>query len=250
MPHHLQFEVLTLFPDIFQGFLQASLIGKAMEKGLIGVRLHNIRDFCRDKHRQADDKPYGGGPGMVLMAEPVYQALQFAKNQKPKLKYGAFILSPRGVPLTTELAKKLSKYDQLILLAGHYEGIDERVSGYFDGEISVGDYVTMGGEVPAMIVIEAVSRFIPGVVKEKASVEEDSFSIRPPPSTPHPPPPALLEWPQYTRPAVWRGRKIPKILLSGHHAQIRSWRLKKALEKTCQKFPEGISEVLSLKLEA
>ncbi|MBI2070519.1 MAG: tRNA (guanosine(37)-N1)-methyltransferase TrmD [Elusimicrobia bacterium] len=227
----MRFEILSLFPEAFNSFLKTSLIGKAIQSGLISIHAHNIRDFAQGPHAQADDRPYGGGPGMVLMAEPIYQSLTFVKKNclaKLQKKPLGLILSPRGTRLGPESARRLAGQRALVLLAGHYEGVDERVRPYFDGELSIGDFVTMGGEVPAMAVIEAVARFVPGVIKEAESLVEESFSI-------HEGKNQLLEWPQYTRPLLWRGRKTPRILLSGHHAQIKAWRRAKALSLTHQR---------------
>lgn len=208
----MRFEILTLFPETFEGFLRSSLIGKAVAKGALEIHLHNIRDFAPNR-RQADDRPYGGGPGMVLMAEPIYQALRHIKKNCLKKsgvkKTAAYILSPRGNILNARTVRALAKNQTLILLAGHYEGVDERVKHYFDGELSIGPYVTMGGEVPAMAAIEAVSRFIPDVIGNPNSLEQESGH-------------------QYTRPSVWKGKKVPPVLLSGDHARIKEWRLGQA----------------------
>ncbi|MBI4064673.1 MAG: tRNA (guanosine(37)-N1)-methyltransferase TrmD [Elusimicrobia bacterium] len=231
----MKIEILTLFPEIFEGFLKASLIGKAAQKNLIRIHLHNIRDFGQGRRRQADDRVYGGGAGMVLMAEPIYQALQYIRKNCGLGRAGgaSYVLSPRGNRLTPALAQNLAKKKSLILLAGHYEGVDERIVKHFDGELSIGDYVTMGGEIPAMLVIEAAARFIKGVVKEESCVLEDSFSINPGAGS-------LLEWPQYTRPRLWRGENVPAVLLSGNHAQIQNWRQRQAAQKTKKIRPDLI----------
>ena len=227
-PAPIRFELITLFPETFEGFLGASLIAKAIKKGLLAVHSHNPRDFAPGG--QVDDRPYGGGPGMVLMPEPIRQTLRYITQNcvNPKHpKPAAYILSPRGERLTPRLAQRLAREERLILLAGHYEGIDERVRPYFDGEISIGDYVTMGGETPAMVILETVSRYVPGVIHDPGSTREESLSIRRESSR-------LLEWPQFTRPASWRSQRVPRALLSGNHAKIKAWRVSQALEKTRQ----------------
>ncbi|MFC1521090.1 tRNA (guanosine(37)-N1)-methyltransferase TrmD [Elusimicrobiota bacterium] len=247
----MRFEIITLFPETFTGFLQTSLIGKAIASGKITTHLHNIRDFTTGKHKQADDRPYGGGPGMVLMADPIYKTIEHIKKRCkiPKTKPGIIALAPRGNRLTPKLAKTLSKQKQLVLLCGHYEGFDERIFKYVDQEISIGDYVTQGGETPAMVLIEAISRFIPGVIKERASVKEDSFSIgvkallcafqqEKSAKQSFDPAALLLDWPHYTRPRAWRKISVPKILLSGHTKKIEQWRLDQALKATQKRRPD------------
>lgn len=226
----MRIDLLTLFPGTFDGFLKASLIGKALNNKTIEIYRHNIRDFASGKHRQADDRPYGGGPGMVLMAEPIYKALEHVKKKFPvkKANRTTLLLSPRGRPLTARLSAQLAGYKHLILLCGHYEGIDERIAAHFDHEVSIGNYVLMSGETAAMVVIEAVARHIKGVVKEKQSIKEDSFSISHQGRQ-------LLEWPQYTRPRLWRRRSVPAILLSGDHKKIKSWRLTQAFAGTMKR---------------
>ena len=218
----MKFDVLTLFPDMFQS-LDESIIGKAKEKKLIEINLINIRDFSKDKHKKVDDTPYGGGAGMVMMPDVVYDAYSSIKDrQNAKLIY----LSPQGKTLNQEKVKELSKENHLILLCGHYEGIDQRVlDEIVDEEISIGDYVLTGGELPAMVLIDSVSRYIEGVINDE-SVEEESFSSN------------LLEYPQYTRPEEFRGKKVPDVLTSGHHENIKKWRAEKALEVTKKKRPD------------
>lgn len=218
----MKFDVLTLFPDMFKS-LDESIIGKAKEKKLIEINLINIRDFSKDKHKKVDDTPYGGGAGMVMMPDVVYDAYSSIKDrQNAKLIY----LSPQGKTLNQEKVKELSKENHLILLCGHYEGIDQRVlDEIVDEEISIGDYVLTGGELPAMVLIDSVSRYIEGVINDE-SVEEESFSSN------------LLEYPQYTRPEEFRGKKVPDVLISGHHENIKKWRAEKALEVTKKKRPD------------
>ena len=217
----MKFDVLTLFPDMFKS-LDESVIGKAIEKKLIEINLINIRDFSKDKHKKVDDTPYGGGAGMVMKPDVVYDAYLSVKDEKAKVIY----LTPQGNVLNQENVKQLSKNEHLILLCGHYEGIDQRVlDEIVDEEISIGDYVLTGGELPAMVLIDSVSRYIEGVINEE-SIEEESFSTN------------LLEYPQYTRPEEFRGRKVPDVLISGHHENIKKWRAEKALEVTKKKRPD------------
>ena len=217
----MKFDVLTLFPDMFKS-LDESVIGKAIEKKLIEINLINIRDFSKDKHKKVDDTPYGGGAGMVMKPDVVYDAYLSVKDEKAKVIY----LTPQGNVLNQEKVKQLSKNEHLILLCGHYEGIDQRVlDEIVDEEISIGDYVLTGGELPAMVLIDSVSRYIEGVINEE-SIEEESFSTN------------LLEYPQYTRPEEFRGRKVPDVLISGHHENIKKWCAEKALEVTKKKRPD------------
>ena len=217
----MKFDVLTLFPDMFKS-LDESIIGKAKEKKLIDINLINIRDFSKDKHKKVDDTPYGGGAGMVLMPDVVYDAYSLVKDENAKVIY----LSPQGKVLNQDKVKELSKENHLILLCGHYEGIDQRVlDEIVDEEISIGDYVLTGGELPAMVLIDSVSRYVKGVLNED-STKEESFSSN------------LLEYPQYTRPEEFRGKKVPEVLISGHHENIRKWRQEKSLEVTKIKRPD------------
>lgn len=217
----MKFDVLTLFPEMFKS-LDESIIGRAVEKGLIEINLINIRDFSKNKHKKVDDTPYGGGAGMVLMPDVVYDAYSSVKDENAKVIY----LSPQGKVLNQNKVKELSKENHLILLCGHYEGIDQRVlDEIVDKEISIGDYVLTGGELPAMVLIDSVSRYVEGVLSED-STKEESFSNN------------LLEYPQYTRPEEFRGRKVPEVLISGHHENIKKWREQKSLEVTKQKRPD------------
>ena len=217
----MKFDVLTLFPEMFTS-LEKSIIGRAREKGLIEINLINIRDFSKDKHKKVDDTPYGGGAGMVIKPDVVYDAYSSIKDEKAKVIY----LSPQGKILNQAKVNELSKENHLILLCGHYEGIDQRVlDEIVDEEISIGDYVLTGGELPAMVLIDSVSRYIEGVLNEE-SIKEESFSNN------------LLEYPQYTRPEEFRGRKVPEVLISGHHENIKKWREEKSLEITKLKRPD------------
>ena len=217
----MKFDVLTLFPEMFEP-LNSSIIGRAKEKNLIEINLINIRDFSRDKHKKVDDTPYGGGAGMVMMPDVVYDAYKSVEDKNAKVIY----MSPQGKKLTQKKVEELAKQEHLIILCGHYEGIDQRViDKIVDEEISIGDYVLTGGEIPAMVLIDSVSRYNSGVIAEE-SREEESFTN------------GLLEYPQYTRPEVFEGVKVPEVLLSGHHANIEKWRKEKALEITKLKRPD------------
>ena len=217
----MQFDVLTLFPEMFEPIKQ-SILGKAIENEKIKLKLVNIRDFSKDKHKKVDDTPYGGGAGMVMKPDVVYDAYKSVYEENAKVIY----LSPQGKTLNQKKVEELSKEKHLILLCGHYEGIDQRViDKIVDEEISIGDYVLTGGEIPAMVLIDTVSRYIDGVLSQE-SIKEESFSQ------------GLLEYPQYTRPEVFEGEKVPEILLSGHHENIEKWRKEQALKITKQKRPD------------
>ena len=217
----MKFDVLTLFPEMFEP-LKQSIIGKAVEKKLIDIHLVNIRDFSKDKHKKVDDTPYGGGAGMVMRPDVVYEAYQSVKQDQAKVIY----MSPQGKKLNQQIVENLSKESHLIILCGHYEGIDQRVlDEIVEEEISIGDYVLTGGEIPAMVLIDSVSRYVEGVIKQD-SIQEESFSN------------GLLEYPQYTRPEIFQGKAVPEILLSGHHENIEKWRKKRSLEITKKKRPD------------
>jgi tRNA (guanine37-N1)-methyltransferase len=221
----MRFDILTLFPAMFSSPLQQSILAKAIEKGLIEVRAINIRDFALDKHQVVDDAPYGGGQGMVMKVGPIACAIEQAKSENPSAR--TIYLTPEGKPLNQEMARQLSSRSHLILLCGRYEGVDERVRELFvDEEISIGDYVLTGGELAAMVLIDAVSRLLPGVLGSDRSAEEDSFFG------------SLLEYPQYTRPGSFRGHRVPEILLSGNHQAISLWRRKEALRRTWMRRPD------------
>lgn len=216
----MKFDVLTLFPEMFTP-LKESIIGKAVEDKKIELNLINIRDFSKDKHKKVDDTPYGGGAGMVMKADVVYDAYESVKENKAKVIF----LSPQGKTLNQDKVKELAKEKHLILLCGHYEGIDQRViDEIVDEEISIGDYVLTGGELPAMVLIDSISRYVDGVLSEE-SIKEESFTNN------------LLEYPQYTRPEIFHGIKVPEVLLSGHHENIKKWREEQSLKNTLQKRP-------------
>lgn len=222
----MQFDVLTLFPEMFET-LRKSIIGKAEEKNLIEINLINIRDFSKNKHKKVDDTPYGGGAGMVMQANVVYDAYKSVEKENAKVIY----MSPQGNVLNQKKVEELSKEKHLILLCGHYEGIDQRViDKIVDEEISIGDYVLTGGEIPAMVLIDSVSRYVDGVLSEN-STSEESFSQ------------GLLEYPQYTRPEIFEKVKVPEVLLSGHHQNISKWRRCEALKNTYLKRPELLENV-------
>ncbi len=217
----MKFDVLTLFPEMFEP-LKQSIIGKAVEKKLIDIHLVNIRDFSKDKHKKVDDTPYGGGAGMVMRPDVVYEAYQSVKQDQAKVIY----MSPQGKKLNQQMVEKLSKESHLIILCGHYEGIDQRVlDEIVEEEISIGDYVLTGGEIPAMVLIDSVSRYVKDVIKQN-SIQEESFSN------------GLLEYPQYTRPEIFQEKAVPEILLSGHHENIEKWRKEKSYEITKKKRPD------------
>ena len=221
----MKFDVLTLFPEMFEP-LNSSIIGRAKEKNLIEINLINIRDFSKDKHKKVDDTPYGGGAGMVMMPDVVYDAYKSIKDESAKVIY----MSPQGKKLTQKKVEELAKNKHLIILCGHYEGIDQRViDKIVDEEISIGDYVLTGGEIPAMVLIDSVSRYSEGVIT-KESTNEESFTN------------GLLEYPQYTRPEVFEGEKVPEVLLSGHHSNIEKWRKEKSLEITAKKRPDLLNK--------
>lgn len=224
----MRFDILTLFPNMFASPFQESILGRAIEKGLIEVRTINIRDFALDKHRMVDDTPYGGGQGMVMKVEPIARAIEQLKSEDPAVR--AIYLTPDGKPLNQEKVKELASQTHLILLCGRYEGVDERVRELFiDEEISIGDYVLTGGELAAMVLIDAISRLLPGVLGSDQSAEEDTFYH------------SLLEYPQYTRPANFRGYEVPEILLSGNHQAISLWRRREALRRTWRRRPDLLS---------
>lgn len=227
----MQFDVLTLFPEMFD-ILNESIIGRAKEKGLINVNLINIRDFSKNKHKKVDDTPYGGGAGMVLQPDVVYDAYKsIIKNDEESERTRVIYMSPQGKKLNQQKVEELSKQEHLILLCGHYEGIDQRVlDTIVDEEISIGDYVLTGGELPAMVLIDSVSRYVEGVLKDGSTTEE-SFSQ------------GLLEYPQYTRPEVFEDQQVPEVLRSGNHQMIDKWRREQSLKKTLEKRPDLLKKV-------
>lgn len=222
------FDVLTLFPEMFDVF-NHSIIKRAREKGIIDINPINIRDYTNDKHKKVDDYPYGGGYGMVMQAEPVYNTMDAVVNLRGKKPY-TIMLSPRGQKFNQSIAKELSSMDNIAMICGHYEGIDERIMPLVDREISIGDFVLTGGELACMVIIDAVSRLIPGVLSTNESYEEESFYS------------GLLEYPQYTRPEEFRDMRVPDVLLSGHHENIKKWRRYQSLKITMERRPDMLKD--------
>ena len=222
----MKIDILTLFPEMFTGPFDHSMIKRAREAEIVEIQLWNIRDFAQDKHRMTDDYPYGGGAGMVMKPEPIVYGLQHVCAKRADLERETVLMSPQGQVFSQDIARELARKEHLVLICGHYEGVDERVYEYIDREISIGDYVLTGGELPALVVIDAVSRLIPGVLGCAESAEFDSFQD------------GLLEHPHYTRPAVFRGHTVPEVLLSGHHGEIRRWRLRESLKRTRERRPD------------
>lgn len=219
----MKIDVLTLFPGMFAGPLDESIIKRARKTGRLELALHNLRDYAHDRHKTVDDRPFGGGPGMLLKPEPLFEALEHLTGPDTRV----ILLSPSGRQFTQAIARELAGFQHLLLVSGHYEGFDERVrEQWADDELSIGDYVLTNGALPAMVVIDAVTRLLPGVLGDDQSAGDESFSD------------GLLEYPQYTRPAEFRGLKVPEVLLSGNHAEIARWRAEKARERTEQRRPD------------
>ena len=214
----MRFDIITIFPEIFKSVFSGGVVNKALKKGILEVNVHDLREFSGDRHQQVDDRPFGGGQGMVLKPEPIFAAVEEIRQG---VDTPVYLLSPQGKKLDIEYAEELAQHDQIILICGRYEGVDERVIDHLiKGEISIGDYILTGGEPAAFVVVDAVSRFVPRVVGKEDSVKNDTFFT------------GLLEFPQYTRPRDFRGMKVPEVLFSGDHNSIESWRRKKSLEKT------------------
>lgn len=227
------FEVLTLFPGMFEGFLRESILGKAAVQGLISIRVTNIRDFAEGKHKVTDDYSFGGGCGMVMKAEPIMRALEHVTADFPEsASKRILITSPQGKRFSQEDAKRLACYDRIVLICGHYEGIDERLTEFADEEVSIGDFVLTGGEVPSMAIIDSISRMVPGVLGHEQSTGEDSFYN------------GLLDYPHFTQPRNWRGMPVPEVLLSGDHEKIRIWRRKQALKRTLERRPDLLEKLV------
>jgi tRNA (guanine37-N1)-methyltransferase len=221
----MKIDFVTLFPEMFEPVLGASIVGRAREKGLLAWSCVNPRDFSEDKHRKVDDRPFGGGPGMVMMAEPLAKAVESVREKGTRVIF----LTPQGDPFTDGKASELAKSEHLVLVCGHYEGVDERAAVLFDEELSIGDYVLTGGELAAMVVADAAVRKMPGVLKKEDAAESESFAT------------GLLDFPQYTRPRVWRGSEVPEILFSGDHEKIAEWRRNAAHAATKRKRPDLLS---------
>ncbi|NNN06409.1 MAG: tRNA (guanosine(37)-N1)-methyltransferase TrmD [Elusimicrobia bacterium] len=221
----MRIDFVTLFPEMFEPIMGASILGRAREKGLLAWSCVNPRDFSEDKHRKVDDRPFGGGPGMVMLAEPLAQAIDSVRTKNTRVIF----LSPQGEPFDDRKACELAKTDHVVFVCGHYEGVDERIMSLFDEELSIGDYVLTGGELAAMVVADAAARKLPGVLKKEDATESESFAS------------GLLDFPQYTRPRVWRGREVPEILFSGDHEKISAWRQDAARAATRRKRPDLLS---------
>jgi len=227
----MRIDIITIFPKMFEPVLNESIIKRAQNKGKVKIYPHNLRDYSCDKHKKVDDRPFGGGSGMVMRPEAIFNAVEDIQSQVSCRKPQVILLCPQGERLTQKVAKRLSKCKHLILICGHYEGVDERVRQYLvDEEISIGDYVLTGGELPAMVLVDALVRLIPGVLGDKNSLNFESFEGN------------LLEYPQYTRPAKFREMCVPQILLSGDHKKIEGWRKKEAIKRTRQKRPDLLTE--------
>ena len=219
----MKIDVLTLFPAMFAGPLDESIVKRARDTGLVDLKIHNLRDWTHDRHKTVDDRPFGGGPGMLLKPEPLFEAIESLKREKTRV----ILLSPAGRQFNQAIARELAQRDDLLLVTGHYEGFDERVREKLaDDELSIGDYVLTNGALPAMVVIDAVVRLLPGALGDDESSHDESFSQ------------GLLEYPQYTRPAEFRGMKVPDVLVSGHHAEIEKWRREQAKARTKKRRPD------------
>ena len=218
----MKVDIVTAFPDMFSSLLSESILKKAQENGFLEAKVHDLRGYTTDKHRQIDDTPYGGGPGMLLKVEPLYRAIEELKGPDSYI----VLLTPQGKILKQELTQTLSKKNHLIMVCGHYEGVDERIRSFVDEEISLGDYILTGGELPAMVLLDAVTRKLDGVLGSSESLAEESFEK------------GMLEYPQYTKPAEFEGLKVPEVLLSGHHQKIEEWRKEKSLHRTKERRPD------------
>jgi len=220
----IRFDIITIFPQMFSAVLNASMVKRAQVKKKVAIEIHDLRDYTLDRHRKVDDRPFGGGPGMVMTVQPIVDAIKKIKGRR---KVKVILLCPTGKPLTQQKAKQLAKVKNLILLCGHYEGVDERVrSQVIDELISIGDYVLTGGELPAMVLVDCITRLVPGVLGTADSLTEESFEH------------SLLDYPQYTRPANFRGKRVPNVLLSGNHSAIQKWRKDQALLRTKKNRPD------------
>lgn len=225
----MRFDIITIFPEIFRGVFEFGIIRRAVEANLLELHIHDLRDFTFDRHHQVDDRPFGGGAGMVMKPEPLFRAVEALTHKAEETR--VVLMSPQGKPFNQQMAKEFAEVPRLLLICGRYEGIDERVvENLVTDEVSIGDYVLSGGEIPAMVIVDAVTRLLPGALGCGESAEQDSFSN------------GLLDYPHYTRPADYRGLKVPEVLLSGHHAEIDKWRRERATEKTRKNRPDLLAE--------
>lgn len=230
----MRFDIITVFPELFEGVLECGILRRARQSGLVDIRIVNLRDFTKDKHRSVDDRPYGGGEGMVFMPAPLFEAIEYCRGEEKDWKGQVVLMTPQGKTWSQNLAVEFSTIPHLLLICGRYEGVDQRVIDCLvDREISIGDFVLTGGEIPAMAVLDSVVRLIPGALGRWESAINESFST------------GLLDYPQYTRPAEFRGNAVPEVLLSGDHARIEQWRREQALEKTKRARPELINKKLA-----
>jgi len=238
----MTFDVITIFPDFFRSILEHGLLKRAIALGHAAVRLHDLRDYTDDRHRTVDDRPFGGGPGMVFKPEPIFRGVESLRAEAPGERFPVILLSPQGRLLTQSVADELSHANRLALICGRYEGVDERVAeNLATDEISIGDFVLSGGELAAAVVMEATIRLLPGVLGNEESCEQDSFAV--PAGAPAEVRHGLLDCPHYTRPAEFGDWKVPDVLLSGNHEQIRQWRRRRALEKTWRRRPDLLAQV-------
>jgi tRNA (guanine37-N1)-methyltransferase len=221
----MKIDILTLFPEMFEGFLSTSIIKRAQQDKFVEIHIHNIRDYSTDSHKKVDDYPFGGGKGMVLMPQPIFDAVEALKKEDSIV----LLMTPQGEPYYQEKAKELTTFKHLIIICGHYEGFDERILSIVDEEISIGDYILTGGEIPSMVITDSIVRLIDGVI-EQESHENESFTDN------------LLDYPVYTKPQDFRGMKVPEVLISGHHENIRKWRLEEQIKKTTEKRPDLIEK--------
>jgi len=230
----MRFDIITVFPELFPGVLECGILRRARQSGLVDIRIVNLRDFTRDKHKSVDDRPYGGGEGMVFMPGPLFEAVEFCRSTEGGSEGQVVLLTPQGKTWSQEMAVEFARFTHLILICGRYEGVDQRVIDYLvNREVSIGDFILTGGEIPAMVILDSVVRLIPGALGCSASAVNESFSS------------GLLDYPQYTRPAEFRGQAVPEVLLSGDHARIEKWRKEQALEKTKKARPELINKILA-----
>lgn len=236
----MRFDIITIFPEFFSSILEHGLLKRAIEGGQVSIHLHNLRNFTDDTHRTVDDRPFGGGPGMVFKPEPLFRAVESLQSETPEQPLRVALLTPQGRVLNQQVAKELSREPRLALICGRYEGVDERVATHLaTDEISIGDYVLSGGELPAAVLMETVARLLPGVLGNEESKQSESFAAE---DAAHGNEARLLDFPQYTRPAEFRGLKTPEVLLSGNHREIRAWRRRQALLKTSRTRPDLIED--------